>query len=111
MQAHNLATFASTYNLPFQPNNQYTTKVKHRPIILDNLKYWQIFSQDEQIYHFMNVEGGFHSRNIGTNCIVEDKIDNEIDINNLDFTKPTKFTQVEIDNLEKVEIEELTDDY
>ena len=40
IQAHCLANFAST----FQPNHRYTTKVKHRPTIPDNLKYWQIFS-------------------------------------------------------------------
>ena len=57
LQAHSLATFASTCNLPFQPNHMYTTEVKHRPIIPENLKYWQIFSQDQQIYHFMNNEG------------------------------------------------------
>ena len=47
----------------------------------------------------MNVEGEFQNCNIDTDCIVDDKIDNEIDVNNLDLTKPTKFTQVEIDNL------------
>ena len=58
----------------------------------------------------MNVEGEFHSCNIDTGCTVDDKIDSEIDVNNLDFTKPTKFTQVEIDKLEKAEISELADD-
>lgn len=40
MQAHSLATFASAYKLPFQPNHQYTAKVRHRYVIPDNLKYW-----------------------------------------------------------------------
>ena len=39
IQAHYLATFASTCNLPFQPTHRYTNEVKHRPIIPDNLKY------------------------------------------------------------------------
>ena len=43
IQAHCLETFTSTCNLPFQPNLKYTTKVKHRPIIPDNLKYRQFF--------------------------------------------------------------------
>ena len=115
MPAHSLATSSSTCNLPFQPIHKYTAEVKHRPTIPDNLKYWQIFSQDEQIYHFMDAEGEFHNYNIDTDCRVDQTIDSEIDINvvninNLDLTKPTKFTQVEIDNLEKVEIEELADD-
>ena len=55
----------------------------------------------------MNAEGEFHNCNIDIDRTVDDKIDNEIDVNNLDFTESTKFTQVEIDKLEKVEIEEL----
>ena len=58
----------------------------------------------------MNAEGEFHNCNIDTEYTIDDKIDSEIDVNNLDFTKPTKFTQVELDNLGKVEIEELEDD-
>ena len=61
IQAHSLETFSSTCNLPFQPNHKYSVEVKHRPIIPDNLKYWQIFSQDQQIYHFMNNEGEIHN--------------------------------------------------
>ena len=33
IQAHSLENFASTCNLPFQPNHKYTAKVKHRSII------------------------------------------------------------------------------
>ena len=94
IQAHSLATFASTCNFPFHPNHQYTTEVRHMPTIPDNIKYWQIFTQDTQIYHFMNAEGEFQNCKIDTYCIVDDKIDNQIDVNNLDFTEPTKFTQV-----------------
>ena len=59
----------------------------------------------------MNVEGEFRNCNIDTDCTVDDTMDSEIDINALDVNKPTKFTKVEIDNLEKVEIEELVTDY
>ena len=99
MQAHSLATFASTCKFPFQPNHQYTVEVIHRPIIPNNSKYWKIFSQDSQIYDFMNAEGGFQNCNIDTDCPVDNNIDSEIDINALDIGKPTNFTKVEIDNL------------
>ena len=39
MQAHSLATFASTCKLPFQPNHLYTAEVRHRPTIPNNFKY------------------------------------------------------------------------
>ena len=53
----------------------------------------------------MNVEGEFQNCNIDTDCTLVDVINREIDINVNDVNKPTKFTKVEIDNLEKVEIE------
>jgi len=110
MKAHSLATFSSTCRLPFQPNHHYTVEVRHMLVIPNNLKYWQIFSQDSQIYDFMNAEGEFKNYNIDTDCTVDDTMDSEIDINVVDVNKPTKFTKVEIYNLEKVEIEELVND-
>lgn len=107
MQSHSLVTFASTCKLPFHPNHQYTAEVKQRFVTIDNLKYWNIFSQDSQIYDFMNAEGEFKNCNIDTDCTVDNIINSEIDINALDVDKPTKFTKVEINNLEKLEIEEI----
>ena len=43
--------------------------------------------------------------NIDTNCIVDYTINTELDVNDLDRTEPTKFTRVEIDKLETIEIE------
>lgn len=110
MQAYSLATFASTFKLPFQPNDKYTTKVRHRLVIVDNLKYWLIFSQDSQIYDFMNAEVEFQNCNIDTDCTIDNNIDFEIDINALYVCKRTNFSKVEIENLEKVEIEEIMND-
>jgi len=36
LQAHCLATFASTCNPPFSPIQKYTAEIKHRPIVPDN---------------------------------------------------------------------------
>ena len=110
MQAHSLTTFASTCKFPFLPNHQYTVEVRHRPVILDNLIYWHIFSQDSQIYDFMNNEGEFQNCKIDTDCTIENNIESNIDVNILDIAKPTKFTRVEIDSLENVEIEEIMND-
>ena len=84
-------------------------------MIRDNLKYWQIFSQDQQIYHFMNNEGEFQNCKIDTDCTLDQNLDSEIDLNNLDvnkvkFSRPTKFSQSDLDNLERVEIDEIIDD-
>lgn len=58
----------------------------------------------------MNVEGEFQNCNIDIGCTIHDIINREININVVDVNKPTKFTNVEIDNLEKVEIEEIVND-
>ena len=85
----------------------YTAEVKHGPIIPDNLKYQQIFSQDQQIYHFLNNEGEFQNCKIDTDCTIDQDLDVEIDLNNVDvnkvkFSKPTRFSQSDIDKLQRV---------
>ena len=82
-------------------------EVRHRPTIHDNLKYWQIFSQDSQIYDFMNYEGEFQRCDIDTECTLDYTINNEIDVNDINKIEPTRFTKLEIEQLETVEIEEL----
>ena len=37
LHAHSLAMFASTCKLPFGPNHQFTTEIRHRPAIPDNI--------------------------------------------------------------------------
>ena len=111
IQAHFLGNFASTWNLPFQPTHRYTNEVKYRPIILDNLNYWQIFSQDEQIYHFLNNEEEFQNCKIDTKCNID--WDFHCEIYNIDvhkFNKPTLFSQSNIDSLEKIDIEEIIEE-
>ena len=58
----------------------------------------------------MNAEGEFQNCSIDTDCTVDNIINNEIDINSFYVNKPTKFTIVEMDNLEEVEREEIIND-
>ena len=63
----------------------------------------------------MNNEEEFQNCNIDTDCTINHDLDCEIDLNNLDvnrinFDKPTRFSQVDIYSLEKVEIEEIIED-
>jgi ribonuclease HI len=41
--ADGLATSTTTCKIPFHPNHQYTVEVKCRPIVPDNMRYWQVF--------------------------------------------------------------------
>ena len=71
MQAHSLAIFSSSCKLPFQPNHQYTDVVRHKPAILDNLKNWQVFSNDKQINNFLTSEEEFVNINIDTDITLD----------------------------------------
>ena len=53
------AVFASTFRIPIYPNTKYTTKVKHRPAIPDNVKYWQVFEDDDHIESFLTLTDEF----------------------------------------------------
>jgi len=55
MHAHNLATFASTCKLPFEPNHHFTPEIKHSPTIPNNVKDWQVFENDAQINNFLTL--------------------------------------------------------
>lgn len=55
----------------------------------------------------MNNEGEFQNWKIDTDCKIDNNIESSLDVNILDIIKPTKFTRVEIDSLENVELEEI----
>jgi len=116
MQAHSLAMFAITCKLPFQPNHQYTTEVRHRPAIPDNLKNWQVFTNDQQINNFLTLEEEFVNRKIDTDKTLDLDFTNKIEINKLedeeiDRFRPTNFTKLDIQNLKQVEIDEIIDEH
>lgn len=48
-----LDTSASTCKIPFHPIKKYEIEVKHRPPILDNIRYWQLFDNDKQLDNFL----------------------------------------------------------
>jgi len=64
IQAHSLATFASTCKLPFSPNHHFTAEIKHRPVVPNNIKDWQVFESDAQINNFLTLEHEFSGINI-----------------------------------------------
>lgn len=112
MQDHSLTMFSSTCKLPFQPNHQYTAKVRHRPAIPYNLKNWQVFTNDQQINNFLTLEEEFVKSNIDTDITLDLDFTEKIEINKLedeeiDRFHPTKFTKSDIQNLKQVEIEEI----
>ena len=41
-----LEVSSSLFKIPIYPNKKYEIQVKHRPAVLDNLKYWKVFEDD-----------------------------------------------------------------
>jgi len=54
----------------------------------------------------MSSEGEFQNCKIDTNCTIDNNLESSTYVNICDVAKPTKFTRVEIDSLENVEIDE-----
>jgi len=73
--------FSSTCKLPFEPNHQFTAKIKHRPTISDNLKNWQVFDSDKQINNFLTLDEEFSNSNIDVDTVIEFNQTNEVETN------------------------------
>ena len=57
--ADTFAVAASTFKIPLHPKTKYTIEVKHRPTIPDNIKYWQLFEDDDHIERFLTLSDGY----------------------------------------------------
>ena len=64
LHAHSLATFASTFKFPLEPNNCFTAEVRYRPSIPNNVREWQVFEDDMQINNFLTLQQEFTGLNI-----------------------------------------------
>lgn len=71
--ANSLAFSASSYKMPY-PNRQYTVELKHQPLVLDNMKYWQVFDNDKQIEIFLQSKDEYEDDSIDLECELENQI-------------------------------------
>jgi ribonuclease HI len=92
--ADGLATSAATCKIPFRSTRPYTVEVKCRPTVPDNIRYWQVFGNDDQIEDFLQCKNDFECTNID----LENEDEN---VNRSDF---------EIDSVNSVDSGELGDD-
>ena len=63
-----LAVSASLFKIHIHPNKKYEIEVKHRPVVPNNIKYWQVFEDDKQVESFLATSGEFK------NCFIDDEI-------------------------------------
>ena len=64
--ANALAVAASLFKIPIHTNRKYKIEVKHRPAILDNIKYCQVFDDDQQVNKFLTLSQEFE------NCTIDE---------------------------------------
>jgi hypothetical protein len=62
--AYGLATSITTCKIPFHSTRPYTVEVNCRPTIPDNIRYWQVFGNDDQIEDFLQCKNDFECTNI-----------------------------------------------
>lgn len=63
--ADSLATEASNFQISIFSNKNFEIHVKHWPTVPDNLWYWELFLDDQQVNNFMQSEGEFENCAIG----------------------------------------------
>lgn len=80
--ANDLEIAASLFKIPIHPNRKYEIEVKHRPIVSDNIKYWQVFDDDQEVNRFLTLSEEFESCTIDEKEVVdhnkEDHLTNNI---------------------------------
>jgi ribonuclease HI len=59
-----LALVVSTFRPPIGPNIKYQVEVRHRTTIPDNIKHWQVFSDDLELQIFLQTIEEFSSISI-----------------------------------------------
>jgi ribonuclease HI len=62
--ADGLATSAASCKIPFRQTRPYTVEVKCRPTVPDNIRYWKVFGNDDQIEDFLQCKNDFECTNI-----------------------------------------------
>jgi ribonuclease HI len=92
--AYGLAMSAATCKIPFHSTRPYTVEVKCRPTIPENIKYWQVFGNDDQIEYFLQCKNDFECTNI-------DLENDDEDVNKSVFQN---------DSVNKIDSEELSED-
>lgn len=76
-----LATTRSNLKVPMNSSNRFEIHVKHRPTIPNNLRYWQVFWDDNEINAFFQNKGKFKNDFIDDICDFDEQY---IEVNQMD---------------------------
>ena len=115
LHAHSLATFASTCKLPFEPQHCFTTEVKHRPSIPNNVKDWQVFEDDTHINQFLTLQQEFSGLNIDMEAASDSQTPGEQHQTSISpkttnqMLHPTIFNKENLQELKQISSEEIAE--
>jgi hypothetical protein len=59
-----LVVSASMFIPPMPPRLNYEIQVKYRPSLPDNIKYWKVFEEDDEINRFLQVVDEFFDMHV-----------------------------------------------
>ena len=59
--ADSLATITSNFKIPIFSSRKFEIHLKNRPVIPDNLRYWQGFWNYKKVNNFQHMEGEFEN--------------------------------------------------
>ena len=62
-----LAVASSLFTIHIHLNRKYEIEVKHRLAVPDNIKYWQVFDDDQQVNRFLTMSQEFE------NCAIDEE--------------------------------------
>jgi ribonuclease HI len=71
--ADSLAVSASTFIPPMPPKLSYEIQVKYRPSLPDNVKYWKVFEDDDELSRFLQVVDEFSDLHIDQQNLNEEE--------------------------------------
>ena len=62
--ANSLAVSASLFIPPLPPKLSYDVQVKYRPSLPDNVKFWRVFENDDELGKFLQLVDEFSDMHI-----------------------------------------------
>jgi ribonuclease HI len=71
--ADSLAVSASTFVPPMPPKLSYEIQIKYRPSLPDNVKYWKVFEDDDELSRFLQVVDEFSDLHIDQQNLNEEE--------------------------------------
>jgi ribonuclease HI len=83
--ADGLATSAASCKIPFRQTRPYTVEVKCRPTVPDNIRYWQVFGNDDQIEDFLQCKNSFECTNIDLENENENVNSSKVEMNSVNI--------------------------